>query len=27
VDHILVVSVLVLRNKADLPPGLLAAKS
>jgi hypothetical protein len=27
VDHILVVSVLVLRDKADLPPGLLAAKS
>jgi len=27
VDHILVVSVLVLRDKADLPPSLLAAKS
>lgn len=27
VDHILVVSVLVLRDKAELPPSLLAAKS
>jgi len=27
VDHILVVTVLVLRDKADLPPSLLAAKS